>query len=361
MHKWICSLAAGLVAAMGCHPALAHLMPAQNATMNIIGNSVFLVVSVPVSALHGVDDDGNQRLSMAEIQRHNSDIAGEFNRRFRVDSDGRPGTAALTWVMDPQTDGAQIDMSYVVVMQRLEFGKEPLQPSVTTDLFGTRASETTMTLTATHGTTAEAAVLRADDSTHVYFRGGLATFGHFLRVGVTHILGGFDHLLFLLTILVAAAGWRYWLTVITSFTVAHSISLVAATLGMVRVSPLIVEPAIAGSIVLVAVGNLLFQLRVPAIRPWRIAVIFACGLLHGLGFSSAVGAMPLDAGNRIASIAGFNLGIEAGQLLFLGAIATIGFVAIRLRRERIWAAVPRLASVTAALAGTALLMDRLFF
>ncbi len=120
-------------------------MPAQNATMNIVGNSAFMVVSVPVSALHGIDDGGNQRLSVAGIQRHNADIVSQFNARFHVESQGTPGTAVLTWVMDPQTDGAQIDMSYVVVMQRLDFAQEPRQPSVTTDLFGSSAGESTMT------------------------------------------------------------------------------------------------------------------------------------------------------------------------------------------------------------------------
>ncbi len=164
---------------------------------------------------------------------------------------------------------------------------------------------------ATRGAAAEAAVLSAGESTHVFFRGGLATFSHFLRVGVTHILGGFDHLLFLLTILVAA-GWRYWLATITSFTVAHSISLALAVLGIVRLPAAFVEPAIAASIVLVALGNLWRRPQTTGIHPWRIAVVFACGLLHGVGFSSAVGAMPLDTGNRLATIAGFNLGIEAG-------------------------------------------------
>ncbi len=359
MNMRICSTAFGLVATLCCRSADAHLMPAQNATMNIVGNSAFMVVSVPVSALHGIDDGGNQRLSVAGIQRHNADIVSQFNARFHVESQGTPGTAVLTWVMDPQTDGAQIDMSYVVVMQRLDFAQEPRQPSVTTDLFGSSAGESTMTLMATRGAAAEAAVLSAGESTHVFFRGGLATFSHFLRVGVTHILGGFDHLLFLLTILVAA-GWRYWLATITSFTVAHSISLALAVLGIVHLPAAFVEPAIAASIVLVALGNLWRRPQTTGIHPWRIAVVFACGLLHGVGFSSAVGAMPLDTGNRLATIAGFNLGIEAGQLLFIGAIIAIGLIATRLRRERIWKAMPRMASITAAAAGTALLLDRLY-
>ena len=348
---------AGLVVAAG-----AHLLPAQTATMNVVGNTAYFVVSVPVSALNGIDDDGSGGASQSEIARHSHDISMQFARHFTVSTDGAAGTPLMTMAWSPQTEGPAADSDYIVVLHSVRFATPPHSPMVATDLFGTRSGEGQMTITAKRDKredTAEVAILRPGAAEHRFFRGGFATFVDFVRIGIEHILTGPDHLLFLLTIIVAAAGWRYWLSVVTSFTVAHSITLTLAALGAVRISAAIVEPGIAASIILMAVLNLWRGGHgSPAEARARVAIVFACGLLHGLGFASAIGAMAADGAHRLATLAGFNIGIELGQFAFLGAVLALATLVRRIAAVPPILALPRLASVTAAILGAVMLVAR---
>src|SRR5262249_55363571 len=124
----------------------------------------------------------------------------------------------------------------------------------------------------------------------------------FVRLGVSHILTGYDHLLFLLALLIGAANvWRV-LGIITVFTLAHSITLSLAVLGFVHAPGAIVEPLIAASIVWVAVGNLFGQGR-----HWdRLMVTFLFGLVHGLGFADALSELSLSGWPMTRALVGFN-------------------------------------------------------
>lgn len=131
-------------------------------------------------------------------------------------------------------------------------------------------------------------------------------------LGIEHILTGYDHLAFLVMLLVATHAVRDLFWVITSFTVAHSITLSAASLGWVVASAQWVEPLILATIVYVAVENLITA------RPRaRVALTFAFGLVHGLGFASALSEGPLARGEEVLALLAFNLGVEVGQLAFL--------------------------------------------
>jgi hydrogenase/urease accessory protein HupE len=131
----------------------------------------------------------------------------------------------------------------------------------------------------------------------------------FLAWGVEHVLTGWDHLAFLLTLLVVARGVRDAVRVATAFTVAHSVTLSLAAFDVVRLPGPPVEVAIALSIVVAAAMNL----RSPASGA-RMAVAFGFGLVHGLGFSSALGDLLGGAvGSRALAVAAFNGGVEAGQ------------------------------------------------
>ena len=339
--------------------AEAHLLPKQNATMNIVENSAFFVVSVPASALTGVDDDASGSLSLAEVQAHDSDIQQQFVMRFQVSAKGAVGVPVMTWVLPPQTDGSPTDSDYVVLMHRVDFSATPDTPRLETDLFGSRAGEGQMTVTATRGKTSEIAILQAGGGAHTFFRGRIAIFTDFIRIGVAHVLTGADHLLFLLTIIIAASGWRYWLAVTTSFTIGHSVTLALSALGILRIPAQIVEPGIAASIVLMAWLNLRRGARSGSVGWSRPAVVLACGLLHGFGFASAVGAIPVDASSRLATLAGFNLGIEIGQFIFLGGILLLASMLTHIGRKQVSVAIPRLASAAAVVIGTVLLIERL--
>ncbi|WP_457103730.1 HupE/UreJ family protein [Methylobacterium sp. P5_C11] len=156
--------------------------------------------------------------------------------------------------------------------------------------------------------------------------------GTYLGLGVEHILTGIDHLLFVLALLMLTTGtWRLVKTV-TAFTVAHSITLGLATLGIVHVPPRPVEAVIALSIVFVAAEILHArrgQVGLAARMPWIVA--FAFGLLHGFGFAGALSQIGLPEGQIPVALLFFNLGVEAGQLLFIAGVLALVAVAKRLR------------------------------
>jgi hydrogenase/urease accessory protein HupE len=135
----------------------------------------------------------------------------------------------------------------------------------------------------------------------------------FLALGISHILAGYDHLLFLAALLLGQRRLRDVVSTITAFTVAHSLTLGAAVLGLVRAPGWIVEPAIAASIVFVGVENLVRHQHAIAAR-WRVT--FAFGLVHGFGFAGALDDLGIGGmGSGIAAaLASFNLGVEAGQV-----------------------------------------------
>jgi hydrogenase/urease accessory protein HupE len=145
----------------------------------------------------------------------------------------------------------------------------------------------------------------------------------YLLLGVGHILGGVDHLLFVLALLLIVSGVRRLVVTITAFTVAHSFTLVAATLGWVRVPGPPVEAVIALSIVFVAAEIVRGQRGRPGLTarsPWLVA--FAFGLLHGFGFAGALAEIGLPQKAIPLALLTFNVGVEIGQLIFVtGALA----------------------------------------
>lgn len=144
----------------------------------------------------------------------------------------------------------------------------------------------------------------------------------YLLLGIEHILGGADHLLFVFClVLLVRDRWALFKT-ISAFTLAHSITLAAATLGYVHVPGLPVEATIALSILFLARELVLPQDRAIADRPWWL-VAFVFGLLHGLGFAGALSEVGLPAGDVPLALLLFNLGVEAGQLLFVAAVLAL--------------------------------------
>jgi hydrogenase/urease accessory protein HupE len=143
----------------------------------------------------------------------------------------------------------------------------------------------------------------------------------YFGLGVEHILLGIDHLLFVLALLFLVGNWPRLIGTVTAFTVAHSLTLVAATLGWVNVPQTPVEAAIALSIVFVAVEIVHGQRGrrgIAARMPWVVAFVF--GLLHGLGFAGALRETGLPEHAIPLALAFFNIGVEAGQLVFIAGV-----------------------------------------
>lgn len=146
------------------------------------------------------------------------------------------------------------------------------------------------------------------------------TVGEFILLGIEHILVGYDHLLFLFALLVLGGGLWKVAGLITSFTVAHSLTLALATFDVVQLPAKIVEPLIALSIVYVGLENIF---RGRSDGRWRLT--FAFGLVHGLGFASVLRELNITAsGSALAPLLGFNLGVELGQVAI--ALVVLPFV-----------------------------------
>ncbi len=146
----------------------------------------------------------------------------------------------------------------------------------------------------------------------------------YFRLGVEHILGGIDHLLFVLALLLIVDGTRRLIATITAFTIAHSLTLAAATLGWVHVPQAPVEAVIALSILFVA-GEILHvrQGRPGVTSRWPWLVAFTFGLLHGFGFAGALTEVGLPQKEIPLALLMFNVGVEAGQILFIFAVLSL--------------------------------------
>lgn len=165
--------------------------------------------------------------------------------------------------------------------------------------------------------------------------GRLAIAGAFVKQGVEHILGGYDHLLFVLALMLIVRSTGVLLWTITAFTVAHSITLALATLGVVRVPGPPVEATIALSILLLAAEILRVrrgERSLTAKWPWVVA--FSFGLLHGFGFAGALTAIGLPQGEVPLALFAFNAGVELGQLAFIAAVLALLALARRLPLPR---------------------------
>lgn len=153
---------------------------------------------------------------------------------------------------------------------------------------------------------------------------GKASVPTYFTLGVEHILTGFDHLSFVLGLVLLVQGGLRLLKTITAFTVAHSITLAAAALGYVNVSAPVIESLVALSIVFVAVELARFyrgQVGLTARNPWLIA--FSFGLLHGFAFAGSLADIGLPPHNIPGALLLFNLGVETGQLLFVAAVIAV--------------------------------------
>jgi len=153
--------------------------------------------------------------------------------------------------------------------------------------------------------------------------------GSYFALGLDHIAGGIDHLLFVLALLLLIPDLRRLVGAITAFTVAHSITLAASTLNWVSLPMPPVEAVIALSIVFLACELLARQDGAPRLserHPWSVAFLF--GLLHGMGFASALREIGVPEGDVALSLLAFNLGVEAGQILFV-AIALAAFALLQ--------------------------------
>jgi hydrogenase/urease accessory protein HupE len=152
----------------------------------------------------------------------------------------------------------------------------------------------------------------------------------YLGLGIDHILSGVDHLLFVFALLLLVHGWKRLIATVTAFTVAHSITLAAATLGVVNVQQTPIEAIIALSIAVVAAELLRDDEQSTVTQRWPWTISFAFGLLHGFGFAGALTEIGLPEQSIPFALLFFNVGVELGQLLFIFGCLVLAGLARRI-------------------------------
>jgi hydrogenase/urease accessory protein HupE len=187
-------------------------------------------------------------------------------------------------------------------------------------------------------------------------QGAFAVVKKFLPAGIHHILIGPDHLLFLVGLLLLGGSVRQLAIIVTSFTVAHSITLSLAALNIVSPPARLIEPAIALSIIYVGADNLLIR----GGRDVRAWIAFAFGFIHGFGFANVLREMDLPARALGWSLFAFNIGVEAGQLLVVAAVAA-ALAAVRARSEAAGRQLAFAGSIVVMAAGAFWFIQRVFF
>lgn len=183
---------------------------------------------------------------------------------------------------------------------------------------------------------------------------------NYIWLGITHILEGIDHVLFVMVLVLLLPPWKQILAMVTTFTLAHTITLILGGTEILVLSGKIVEPIIAASIAYVALTSVFFRHRWPWLQSQnnRLLTIFIFGLFHGLGFAGVFAEVAPDSGRLLSSLLFFNAGVEIGQLIILAAWVPILYFFYRTKQDK-WF-VPLLASVISVLAAW-WVFERLFF
>lgn len=308
--RWLRTLCLTLCL-LGLHfLAQAHLISSGNASFNINSDRAVLLVGVPVSVFKGIDQNQDGLLQPNEIKENRLQIIAQLEQIFQLKVGNSVGKVMddqlITSVKADIQDGApQIEW-----LRQLQFEPEVLNLPVEIKLVGPLiSSEYVFQVKRMDGE--ELAVLSASRSSHTFFKNNFATLQSFFVEGWLHIVSGYDHIVFILTILVAAINLRRWLWILSSFTVAHGMTYTLAAFGLVQVKPEWIEPIIAITIILTAACSL-FKVHLRLRN--EMLLVFGLGLFHGLGFASAMASQLNTLRFPVTSIIGFNLGVEAGQV-----------------------------------------------
>ncbi|WP_426177894.1 HupE/UreJ family protein [Massilia sp. TWR1-2-2] len=339
MRRWLAALLA-LAMALCALPALAHKPSDSYLALKVTGKQVDGQWDIALRDLDmaiGLDTDGNGELTWDEVRAKHADIAAYAMSRLAVGSAGSACPMTVTaHLLDDHSDGAYAvlrlqavcaaDVTTLDVDYKLLFDIDPQHKGL---------------LRFEHGAVTSTAIFtpaNARQSLQVADPSRWRQFADYVKHGVWHIWIGFDHILFLLALLLPAVLVRKgstWdggaalrpaaidvLKIVTAFTLAHSITLTLAALGVLAIPSRVVESVIAASVALAAANNIW-----PLFRGHRAGAAFAFGLLHGFGFASVLLDLGLPSSSLLLSLVGFNVGVEVGQIAIVAVFLPLAYLA----------------------------------
>ncbi len=331
-------LVAALIGMLGASLAQAHKPSDSYLRLKVADGAVTGQWDIALRDLDfaiGLDADGDGNITWGELRARHADIAAYALARLTIQADGADCRATVPeQLVDNHSDGA-----YTVLKLQVDCARVPLQLALSYKLFADIDPQHRglLQLESTEGTrTAILGPHASAQSFELKAPSALAQFLDYCREGVWHIWIGYDHILFLMSLLLPAVlvwrngVWRpatrfreaFWdvFKIVTSFTVAHSITLSLATLGVVELPSRWVESAIAASVLLAALNNVF-----PLVHGRRWMVAFGFGLIHGFGFASVLGDLGLPQQTLLLALVGFNVGVECGQLAIVAVFLPLAF------------------------------------
>jgi hydrogenase/urease accessory protein HupE len=319
-----------LVVVLAAGPSRAHEVGLSRGEYAVAGASVTAQLTFArrdiLTLVAGLDADHDGTLTAAEIARDSDAIEGAVMGRIKVRGDGAACPGALVDARLAEDDGVTLRATYqcpappravdieVGVLEDLPFGHRHLAH------FTGESGPSDAVLFQRNRSFAFQSTPETADATapRASYKGKLS----FFPMGIEHILTGYDHLVFLLGLVIVGGRLRSLLLVVTAFTLAHSITLALAALGIWAPSPRLVEPAIALSIAYVGVENFFVK---NAEKRWRIT--FPFGLIHGFGFAGALREVAMPKADVPYALVLFNVGVEAGQLAVLALVLPLIYLA----------------------------------
>lgn len=338
MRRWIALL--GACAALLCAaPAMAHKPSDSYLNLEVKEQRIEGRWDIALRDLEmavGVDGDGDGNLTWDEVRARHDAIAAYALAHLKLASGGQDCPLQVTrQLVDHHTDGA-----YTVLMLSGACAAPVDTLTVDYTLLAEFDPQHKGLLALKNGATTSTAILepgRARQDLAVAGPGRWRQFAEYVRQGVWHIWIGFDHILFLLSLLLPAVllyRERAWvgrdglkpaafdvIRIVTAFTVAHSITLTLAALGVLALPSRLVESLIAASVIVAALNNIR-----PLYQRARVLFAFGFGLLHGFGFASVLADLGLPQDALLTSLVGFNVGVELGQLAIVAVFLPLAYL-----------------------------------
>jgi hydrogenase/urease accessory protein HupE len=289
------------------------------------------------SVLSGLDANRDGHVTALEVESAKKDLETKVLARVHVTAAGAACAPVLTAAGLTEQDGLTIDGRFdcatsdktfdvdVTLLDDLAHGHRHVARAVSATTHDEVLYKGHATFSIAPSAAAAAPASAAPAS--AAHDGAASAAWAFFKMGIEHILTGYDHLVFLFGLVLLRARLKELLAVVTAFTIAHSITLAIAVLGVFSPSPKFVEPAIALSIAYVGIENFFVK---DGSKRWRIT--FPFGLIHGFGFAGALQEINLPSTQVPAALVSFNLGVEAGQLFAMSLVLPM----VMLIRQKDW-------------------------